>query len=422
MSKESPIAKDQRDGTSLTHGKLARVGWQFAWSLRPWTLVFAAATLLAPLAAPACSLPVFRYALDRWPADNFRFEVSAADARTEPVARFLRNFGTDSALNLEVIRLPATASTPSRLLRPHADETVAPAIWSGALDSASIATLTNSPARQDIVRRLLAGDSVVWILVESGDRAADDAAARTLEKRLRYLEQVAQIPAIDPTDPTSQLGPGPRLAVKFSVLRIPTAESFGVPPSGGLRDAKPPEGGTPNSEPGAAAASLSPPRGEGQGEGFVSSNESIFLRMLAGPKSGLADSREPWFAAVFGRGRVLGAWPAAGFGDEQVEEVCLFLLGACSCQVKQLNPGWDLLLHADWDEQLHAMGFPPAESTTAARLDRNSSLAPETVSITGSEPRGAASVNRREAFLLGGGALLLVSLGGLAWRKFTQKT
>ena len=37
---------------------------------------------------------------------------------------------------------------------------------------------------------------------------------------------------------------------------------------------------------------------------------------------------------------------------------CMFLLGACSCQVKRMNPGWDLLLNVDWDGALQAIGFP----------------------------------------------------------------
>ena len=116
---------------------------------------------------------------------------------------------------------------------------------------------------------------------------------------------------IDPTDPTSKLGPGPALRVAFSLLRV---------------------------KPGDAA-------------------EQPFVKMLAGPKGAPA---APWFALVFGRGRVLGAWSAEGFGDEQIDEACLFLLGACSCQVKRMNPGWDLLLNVDWDEKLQAMGFPVA--------------------------------------------------------------
>jgi hypothetical protein len=328
--------------------------------------------LLAGLSALACSIPVFRYALDRWPADNFRIEVSAADSKDETIARFIRNFGAASALNMEVARVE---QGPSRLLAPHADEKQIAPLWSGALNSAVLATLTNSPARVELVRRALAGDSAVWVLVESGNRTDDDAMAKTIEKRLRYLEQVAQLPLIDPNDPSSKLGPGPRLAVKFSLLRVSAKAAEEVP----------------------------------------------FLSMLAGPKSVLAGSSEPWVAAVFGRGRVLGAWPAKGFGDEQIEEVCLFLLGACSCQVKNLNPGWDLLLRVDWDEELRATGYQGTpEQTFRSDTPPPAGGAPETVTISGGEDAPRSSIRREEAVALGGAALLLVVAGGFAWRKFIR--
>lgn len=328
--------------------------------------------LLSCFSADACTIPVFRYALDRWAADNFRLEISAADAKDEAIAKFIRNFSAESALNLELARVPTGSS---RLLRPHAEETAAAPVWTGPLTPAALAQLTNSPTRIEIVRRILAGDSAVWVLVESSDRAANEEAAKTLEKRLHYLEQVAQLPAIDPNDPSSKLGPGPKLTVKFSVLRVRRDDAA----------------------------------------------ESSLLAMLAGPKSGLAETKEPWVASIFGRGRVLGAWAAKGFGDEQIEEVSLFLLGACSCQVKKLNPGWDLLLHGDWDEQLRAIGYQPSEETSAVKPgNRNTSLQPETVSISGGDARPGSSIARSDAVLLGGGTLVLLVLGGFAWRKFAQ--
>jgi hypothetical protein len=327
---------------------------------------------LVPLVALACSIPVFRYALDRWPADHFRLEVSAADAKDEAIAKFIRNFGAASALNLDVVRVN---DGPSRLLIPHAADKQAAPVWSGTLDTAALAKLTNSPARAALVKRILNGDSGVWLLVESGNRTADDATARALEKRLRYLEQVAQLPLIDPNDPTSKLGPGPRLAVKFSLLRVSAKATEEMP----------------------------------------------FLSMLSGPKSGLAGSSEPWVAAVFGRGRVLGAWPTKGFGDAQIEEVCLFLLGACSCQVKNLNPGWDLLLRVDWDEELRAIGYQGTpEQTFRTNTPMPSDGAPETVTISAGEPEPRFSLRREEAVALGGAALLLVVAGGFAWRKFVN--
>jgi len=150
-------------------------------------------------------------------------------------------------------------------------------------------------------------------------------------------------------------------------------------------------------------------------------NEAVFLNMLAGPKSELQESKETWLAPVFGRGRVLGAWPAEGFGDEQIEEVTLFLLGACSCQVKNLNPGWDLLLQVDWDEELYKIGFQTtAEQTLRPGEPQQAAAAPETVTFSGGEQKRTSSITRRQALGLGGSTLLLLAAGALAWRQFVR--
>lgn len=275
----------------------------------------------------ACTIPVFRYALDRWAPDRYRLEVAARDAEDPDIARFLRNSGASSPLNLDAKRLPPEAGQTSRLFAPGGDTP----LWAGVLQSATLAAWTDSPPAAEVARRLLAGESAVWILAESGDPASDTKVAGMVENRLRYLEQVAQLPAIDPNDPDSQLGPGPALAIRFSLLRVP------------------------------ATAATMP-----------------FRRLLAGSEADLADAKEPWISAVYGRGRVLGAWRASTVGDEQLEQGCLFLLGACSCRVKNLNPGWDLLLPVDWEARLQAMS-----RTDVPDPEVNPKPMPETVQISG---------------------------------------
>ena len=341
-------------------------------------LALASATL-------ACSIPVFRYALDRWQADPFALEVSADDAKNEAVAKFLRNLTDSTPLNLMPSRLQEDGK--SRLNFPRAEPTATPA-WSGKLDGTTLPCITDSPVRVEIVKRILAGDCGVWVLVESGQRAADDRAAAALEKRLRYLEQVAQIPPIDPNDPTSQLGPGPALGVRFSLLRIrPDDES-----------------------------------------------EKTFTAMLAGPNGYMENANGPWLALVFGRGRALCAWAAEGFGDEQTDEACLFLLGACSCEVKRMNPGWDLLVNVDWNESLHVMGIPPTPSAAlqkpmAAALEQQTAKPeapqpdapkPETVTIAAAPvPAPAQKISIPPAAVAAG--VLLVLGSALAWRTLRRQ-
>ncbi|MBM3876449.1 MAG: hypothetical protein FJ386_06995 [Verrucomicrobia bacterium] len=323
--------------------------------------------------AHACSIPVFRYALDRWHADPFRLELPAGFKPDDTLAKFFRNLGADSPINLDVQNRDTPGSHP-RLLFPAGPSGPAPQLWEGRLTPDTLASLTDSPARREISDRILAGESAVWVLVESGNQAADDALVLRVEKRLRFLQSIAQLPRIDPSDPTSKLGPGPGLKVKFSLLRIPSANP---------------------------------------------QSEAPFLKMLAGPKPNPALTGSSWLAAVFGRGRVLGAWPAAELGDEQIEEACLFLLGACSCQVKRQNPGWDLLLHVNWDKQLAAAEQRKLEAIPAAAATppvAEPAAAPETVTIN-AEPAAPATDPRPTPWLAPAAAAFVVLALLVAWRQ-----
>ncbi len=340
----------------------------------------------------ACSVPVYRYALDRWPADPYELDVSLADAKDPGVARFLRNFTDSTPINLAPVRLPQGGE--SRLAFPHAEPPTAPA-WSGSLQASALTQFTDSPARTEITRRILSGETGVWVLVDGSQSEANERMSATLTKRLRYLEKAAEVPPVDPDDPTSELGPGPALMVKFSVLRVRRDDPA----------------------------------------------EQLFLRMLAGPKHETPPSDGPWLALVFGRGRVLGAWPADGFGNEQIDEASLFLLGACSCQVKRMNPGWDLLLNANWDEALRAMGFPRAaasipDATSAAERPAETAGALVEPQQTDPSPRPAAQVEtvtfaataaplvvapHAQGAPTAVAAVVLLVLGGVvAWRAFLR--
>lgn len=52
---------------------------------------------------------------------------------------------------------------------------------------------------------------------------------------------------------------------------------------------------------------------------------------------------------VFGRGRILEPLIGKGIHEGNVLEHSTYLCGACSCEVKDQNPGIDLLMAANWD-------------------------------------------------------------------------
>jgi hypothetical protein len=239
----------------------------------------------------------------------------------------------------------------------------------GPLDADTLAAVLDSPVRRELVRRILQGDSVVWVVAT---KAGGESEVERIASRLRFLEQVAELPAQDPDDPDSQLGPGPELKLKFSVLPL----------------------------------SLEDPA------------ERHFAAMLAGPvHADFVKDGIPFAAPVFGRGRVLGAWSLEELDDLMIEDTSLFLTGRCSCRVKNENPGWDLLLKVDWETALASVGEeePGSEEETTAASTEPKPEPVETVEIAPSavveppKPAGLSWVT------LGGiGLAVIFALAG--WR------
>ncbi|MES2737707.1 MAG: hypothetical protein V4672_15400 [Verrucomicrobiota bacterium] len=286
---------------------------------------------LAASTACACTIPVFRYALDRWEADKFHLVLPPSVSQDAAISDLLRPLRANGQANLDITTAPEAASATLKHSRAS-DRNV----WSGPLNAQSLGVLLDSPARQQLLKQILAGDSVVWVIAEGGTDA-DKTEADRIEKRLRFLEQVAALPVQNPNDPDSQLGPGPPLLLKFTALRLRRDDPA----------------------------------------------EQPLIQMLAGPQGKVDPATTSFAAAVFGRGRVLGAWPLADLDDASLEDACMFLVGRCSCRMKNENPGWDILMNVDWEKALAAVKRS-GETDIAPRKQPNAALAvPVTVSTTG---------------------------------------
>ena len=237
--------------------------------------------------------------------------------------------------------------------------------WSGPLVDASPRQLFDSPARQEIIRRLTNGETTVWVLLESGDPARDAAAAQVVGQRLAYLTSVLKLPQLDPQDIAAGLVsvPAGGLKVAFSVVRVSRANPA----------------------------------------------EAVFVNMLLGTEPDLVGLKEPMLFPIFGRGRALYALAGAGINHETIDEAASFLTGRCSCQVKELNPGVDLLLAADWDSLVKTS--PDAERDRPALLAAVAGAAPVTVLISGDNP----SALQAKSSLPGVFALLTFFIAGFAW-------
>lgn len=339
--------------------------------LRPGLLILFTTALIQAQTC-ACTIPVFRYALDRWETDRFQLIVPASASPDDPVSNLLRPLRANGRANLDITTAREPGVTQATLLD---SKTRQQNLWSGSLEKASLDALLDSPGRQRILQHILAGDSVIWVIVGDGSPEMEAEAGR-VEKRLRFLENVASLPIQDPNDPDSQLGPGPALLLKFTTLHINSKDPA----------------------------------------------EQILVSMLAGPE-GRIPRGQAFAAPVFGRGRVLGAWPLQQLDDATLEESSMFLVGRCSCRVKNENPGWDLLLNVDWEKALKQAGETKATTSTAAAAPAPTPLkVPETVvssptpSVASAQPVSSTEGIPQSTILLASSAVLLGAVGLLLFR------
>ena len=329
----------------------------FRLSLRtPVLLVLAA--FLGAIPARACSVPVFRYALEHWDAAAFRAFVFHRGPLSDAQQASVREFGHDGLAgklhaNISVRSVDLEADPPPELLdlwkqaptdtlpwltvQFPATHRAGGTVWSGPLTAESAGLLLVSPARKEIVQRLGEGQSAVWLVLESGDAAKDSAAAALLDARLKHLASILQLPKLDAQDianglvSTGQEG----MRLEFSMLRLARGDA----------------------------------------------HEEAFIRMLLGAEADLAEAKGPMVIPIFGQGRALYALVGEGIRHETIDKAASFLIGKCSCEVKEQNPGFDLLLAADWKALLTAQNAGIPDLPTMAELTKS---APVTVTISGS--------------------------------------
>ena len=280
---------------------------------------------LMATAAMACQVPVFRFALERWTADKYEIVVihdgpltpearSHIERLQSPEIRQFANFDVHVAeasklrderlielwrecevsdRPLMVILYPRTAmEVPDRLLR------------AAPLTQQHVDDLVTSPVRREIANRLSAGQSAIWIFVPSGQADKDAAARKMLDSQIASNRKRLTLPTAEELEIEPQVLEANRLPLKidFSVVSLD------------------------RNDPREASCSVRWARA-----------------------SPISPASEPWAFPVFGRGRVLYALVGKGIMPETIDTACAFMVGPCSCQVKNQNPGFDLLLSHDWE-------------------------------------------------------------------------
>jgi hypothetical protein len=277
--------------------------------------------------AGSCSAPVFRYALERWKPDPYKGILIHRGEMTDKEQAMLQqlesagSLDSDYPLNLQVRDVNTETFSEERLMGilkgPIPEKLPVLAIWypeqmgkSAPLwmlepTPAVVKALINSPKRRQLTEGLITGDSIVWVFVPSGNSKKDEKARTLIRQESDLaLSSLAKMPFFIMAG-SKQV----KLTYGFPILTVSRTD---------------PE-------------------------------ERFFLDMLLNSESDLHEYKdEPMVFPVFGRGRMLGCLFGEYITEKNIQDVVSFLAASCSCDVKALNPGTDLLLAALWDRVVMA--------------------------------------------------------------------
>lgn len=270
-------------------------------------------SLISMASARACTVPVFRYALERWPPDAHIISIASN------VPLDTATLDSEYHANLWFQRAPADQTNAVRVIYPDINQ----AWYSGDWKPDLLAQLTDSPLRRRIAHELMTGTTAVFVMLESTDATSNATTKAMFEKSLAELANEIELPKEldyeDEQDGWSGAGHGQDVGtipvrIDFSVLTVSRSDA----------------------------------------------SETFLIKQIEGLDTGFSNPKEIVMVAVFGQGRMI---PLAGeeLVPAVINELCWFLCSACSCRVKALNPGVDMLLAANWDEAKHS--YPNAVTT-----------------------------------------------------------
>lgn len=281
--------------------------------------------LALPAMALACSIPVFRYAIEHWRPDPYQVFVYHDQDLTESDRQLLAWIEEQAAAGANVAartldtRQPlepvdqarweklGEATLPRLVVQmpQRVGDGEAP-VNSAAWGETELKRLISSPKRVELGERLIKGE-VVWVFLESGNKEEDERLFGLLNEQIAIQQESIELPEIEEQD-LKDLSTAPaELEVRFSAMRVARDDPA----------------------------------------------EHWFKETLLSTEPDLRDAEladQPMVFPVFGRGRALYALVGQGINADMIAEAAVFLTGACQCTIKAENPGVDLLIPVRWDD------------------------------------------------------------------------
>jgi hypothetical protein len=349
--------------------------------------------------ANACSQAVFDYALTKWQAEPYiltLFHSGKLQPGQQAVIDEVRQ-AISSGANIDVQLVDISAGVKGDIAKlwkqcqgkplpyvvvdtPYAMPSPGH-VWAGELKDFNAGQAYQSALRSKIAEGIAAGDSAVWVLLESQNKDKDSAARATLARQLARLEKELKLPSdfgdsgLAPTT-TSSTAASREPGLKFPLLCLSKADP----------------------------------------------GEEMLVRMFHA-FADQNDTSEPMAFVVFGQGRFLGPIVGKDINDDAITELCALLAGECSCQVQDASPGMQLLMAVDWGAVLESrrnlspdiaiapLASLPEPTSQATQAAQASQASVKLADVFAPAPGGTMGRNMVILAILAGAILA----GGTAW-------
>ena len=308
--------------------------------------------MLTCIGALWCDTPVYRYAMYRWetsPYEIYVFNDGEDDPGAEPLRQAVQKLRDDRAhpLNVEFVEIDVTADRPwdgypptvGDAWRTRPENTPA-AEWrvvvsprglvvhQGGLDADALTGLGESQASRNICEELAAAKAGALVLLLPGTPPKDEAAESETTKAAKAAVEEVQ----------RRVATGDARLYK-SPTQATQEQDEEEEDEADEEDSRP-------IETGAVVVYRDDP------------SEAWLVKCLLGVEPDLVEEQfadQPMVFVAYGRGRVLPPYIGKGVTADNLVADVQFITGACSCTVKDENPGVDLLARYDWETAAQMM-------------------------------------------------------------------
>jgi len=297
-------------------------------------------------AVNACTVPLFKYALDRWEPEYYRLTIITD-----------RGFSKQQIENCEIILeknytnlfllTNSFANIPKKIKQQlakgdNAFIEFAPKLkadrilWHGKLTTKKLTALTTSLINKQIVSHLIKNESAVWLFIPAKQAAKQQLNAQKLQLLKTTLHQAKQNLKLPEA--------GRNLTIAFPIIEV-------------------------NAD--------------------ILANSLLFdnLKILLPQDVALGDT--PLTVPIIGRGRALFALFCDRFSEKSILDLSKYIIGACACEVKVMNPGIDLLFSANWDKEFDYYPLARSEVTPPLPDDKSTKSDEQQLAVPGNKPTNA---------------------------------